>query len=200
MSPRSSAPSRASRSNLRIDRADAGLVLIDAQVKLAGAMPQPVLERALRNWIVLCEMSARLQLPVAVSEQYPKGLGHVMPVLKEAIGKVMPPARWLEKVEFNCCEAPLFEQFLGGGRKTLIVCGMEAHICVYQTVRGLLERGYRVHVPVDAIVSRQKHNFQVGVELMRRAGAVISSTETVLFDLLGRAEGDDFRALSKMIR
>src|SRR5690242_17620988 len=96
---------------LGIDRAETGLVLVDAQVKLAGAMPQAIMERVLRNWLALIETGARFQLPVAASEQYPKGLGPVMPVLKEALSHVMPPARWLEKIEFDCCEAPLFEQF-----------------------------------------------------------------------------------------
>lgn len=185
---------------LTIDRADTGLVLVDIQSKLASAMPQPVLDRSLRNWLALTEMAGRLKLPVAVSEQYPQGLGRVLPVLKEAVDKVLPPARWLEKVDFSCCEAPLFDQFLGGGRKTWIVCGMECHICVYQTVRGLIQRGYRVHVPIDAVVSRQKHNWRTGLHLMDRAGAVLTSTETVLFDLLKRATGDDFRALSKLIK
>jgi nicotinamidase-related amidase len=185
---------------LAIDRAETGLVLVDAQVKLASAMPQAVMERVLRNWLALIEMGARFQLPVAASEQYPKGLGPVMPVLKEALARVMPPARWLEKIDFDVCEAPLFEQFLGTGRKTWIVCGMETHICVYQTVRGLLRRGYRVQVPIDAVVSRRKDNFRVGIDLMRQAGAVITSTETVLFDLLKRAEGNEFRTLSKLIK
>jgi nicotinamidase-related amidase len=186
--------------SLWIDRADTGVILIDAQVKLAGAMPQQPLERALKNWLVLVEAAGRLKLPLAVSEQYPQGLGHVLPVLKESVSRVMPPARWMEKVEFSLCESPMFEQFLSGGRRTWIVSGMETHICVYQTVRSLVERGFRVHVPADAVVSRQKHNHRIGLDLMRRAGAVISSTETLLFDLLKRASGEDFRALSKLIK
>ncbi|HZS39685.1 MAG TPA: isochorismatase family protein [Polyangia bacterium] len=190
----------AAASALVIDAADAGLVLIDVQTKLASAMPQPVLERSLRNWLALVEMAARLKMPVAVSEQYPQGLGRTIPALREMVDKVMPPARFLEKLDFSCCEAPLFDQFLGGGRKTWIVCGMEAHICVYQTVRGLLERGFQVHVPIDGIMSRSKSNWRVGVSLMDRAGAVMTSTETVLFDLLKRAQGPEWRALSKLIK
>jgi hypothetical protein len=186
--------------SLELRAPDVGLVLVDAQTKLTNVMPQPPFERALRNWLVLIETAARLRLPVAVSEQYPQGLGRVLPVLKEAVAKVMPPARWLEKITFSCCDAPLFDQFLGGGKKTWIVCGLETHICVYQTVRGLLERGFAVHVPIDAVLSRQKHNFRVGIELMRQAGAVITSTETILFDLLKRADGEEFRALSKLIK
>ena len=102
----------------------------------------------------------------------------------------MPPAVWFEKVEFSAADAPLFQKLLDGGRKSWIVCGMETHICVYQTARALIERGYRVFVPVDAVVSRQKHNFRVGIRLMESAGAVATSTETLLFDLLGSAEGE----------
>lgn len=190
----------AKRNELIVDRNDTGLALVDAQVKLVGAMPQAVMDRVLRNWLLLVETAGRMKLPVVVSEQYPQGLGHVMPVLKEALGKLLPPARWLEKVEFSCCEAPLFDQFLRGGRKTWIVCGLETHICVYQTVRGLTERGFRVHVPVDAVASRQKHNWRAGLGLVERAGAIVTSTETVVFDLLKRAEGDDFRALSRLLK
>jgi nicotinamidase-related amidase len=185
---------------VELDRNDTGLVLVDAQVKLVNAMPPPVAERITRNWLLLLEAAGRFKLPVAVSEQYPQGLGNVMPVLKEALSKVMPPARWLEKIDFSCCEAPLFDQFLRGGRKTWIVCGLETHVCVYQTVRGLTERGFRVHVPVDGVASRQKHNWRVGLQLIEKTGAVVSSTETIVFDLLKRAEGDDFRALSKLIK
>lgn len=185
---------------LELDRRHTGLVLIDAQVKLANAMPAQVLERALRNWLALIECAARMNLPVAVSEQYPQGLGHVMPVLKEGLAKVMPPARYLEKLDFSCCEAPLFDQFLSGGCRAWIVCGMECHICVYQTVRSMVKRGHTVHVPADAVLSRQKQNWRTGLHLMEKAGAVVSSTETVLFDLIKRAEGDDWRALSKLIK
>jgi nicotinamidase-related amidase len=185
---------------LDLDRESTGLVLVDPQVKLVGAMPQPAIDRCLRNWLLLVEAAARFKLPVAVSEQYPKGLGRVVPALKEMVDKLTPPARWIEKTDFSCCEVPLFDQFLAGGRKTFIVCGLEAHVCVYQTVRGLTARGFRVHVPLDAVASRQKHDFRVGLSLMERAGAVVSSTETVVFDLLKRAEGDTFRALSKLIK
>jgi nicotinamidase-related amidase len=185
---------------LHVNAGDAGLVLVDAQVKLAGAMPPAVLERNLRNWLLLIETAARFKMPIAVSEQYPKGLGPVLPVLKEALSKALPAPRWLEKIEFSCCDAPLFDQFLGVGRKTWIVCGMETHVCVWQTVRGLTERGCRVQVPVDAVASRNKQNWRVGLDLCERAGAVVTSTETVVFDLLKRAGGDDFRALSKLIK
>jgi nicotinamidase-related amidase len=185
---------------LVLDPADTGLVLIDCQVRLANAMPDEILGRAVRNWVTLVEMAARMQLPVCVSEQYPQGLGPTLPVLKEALGKVMPPARWIEKLDFSCGDAPLFHQFLANGRRTFIVAGMETHVCVYQTVRAMVARGLRVHVPLDACLSRSKTNWRVGLALMERAGAVPTSTETVLFDLVKRAEGDSFRALAKLIK
>jgi isochorismate hydrolase len=188
------------RGALVLDPADVGLVLIDCQVKLANAMPEPVLARAVRNWVALAEMAARLKLPVCVSEQYPQGLGPTLPVLKEALGKVMPPTRWLEKLDFSCCDTPLFQQFLTNGRGTFIVAGMESHVCVYQTARAMAARGLRVHVPADACVSRTKENWRTGLALMDRVGAVPTSTETVLFDLVKRAEGENFRALTKLVK
>jgi nicotinamidase-related amidase len=185
---------------LRPDRNDTGLVIVDAQEKLAAAMPSEVVNIAVRSWITLIQMASVLKLPVAVSEQYPKGLGPTMPVVKEAIGKVMPPARYMEKIDFSACESPLFDQFLGLGRKTWIVCGMETHICVYQTVRGLISRGHTVHVPLDGCVSRKKLDWQVGGSLMGRLGAVMTTTETVLFDMIKRAQGEEFRALSKLVK
>jgi nicotinamidase-related amidase len=185
---------------LVIDPADSALVLVDVQVKLANVMANDALGAAVRNWVALVEMAARLKLPVCATEQYPQGLGPTLPVLKEALGKVMPPTRWLEKLDFSCCESPLFQQFLDNGRRTFIVAGMETHVCVFQTVRGMVGRGLRVHVPGDACLSRTRDNWQVGMDLMARAGAVTTSTETVLFDLVKRAEGENFRALTKLIK
>jgi hypothetical protein len=186
--------------SLRPDRNDTGIVIVDAQERLAGAMPKEVLEQAVRHWVTLIQMGAVLKLPIAISEQYPKGLGYTLPVLKEAAAKVMPPARYLEKIDFSCCESPLFDQFLGAGRKTWIVAGMETHICVYQTVRGLIQRGYKVHVPMDACVSRRKLDWKTGGALMGRLGAVMTTTETVLFDMVKKAQGDEFRALAKLVK
>jgi isochorismate hydrolase len=188
------------RSALVLDPADVGFVLVDCQVKLANAMPEALLPRAVRNWVALVEMAARLQLPVCASEQYPQGLGPTLPVLKEALAKVMPPARWLEKLDFSCADTPLFQQFLANGRGTFIVAGMECHVCVYQTVRAMVARGLRVHVPADACLSRAKENWRTGLSLMERVGAVVTSTETVLFDLVKRAEGENFRALTKLVK
>jgi nicotinamidase-related amidase len=187
-------------SSLRARRGDTSLVVIDVQQRLAGAMPTVAFDEMTRNLVRLLATAERLHLPVAVSEQYPKGLGHTVPVLREAIGRLSPPAIYLEKEAFSAADEPLLQSFLGAGPRTLIVAGLETHVCVFQTVRSLCERGYTVHVPLDAVLSRTEANRQVGLGLCARAGAVITSTETLMFDLLERAGTEDFRALSKLVR
>ena len=178
-----------------------GLVLVDIQERLCAAMPSAEVARASRSWIALIEMAGRLRLPVAVSEQYPKGLGPTLLMIREVAGKLSPPPRFVEKLDFSCCDVPLFAQYVeDSGRRNWIIAGMETHVCVYQTARGLRQRGLEVHVASDAVLSRTRANWEVGLGLMERAGCVISSTEAALFDLVRRAEGEQFKALSRLIR
>ena len=142
-------------------------------------------------------------IPVVVSEQYPKGLGNTVKGLREGLDEIDDLSR-VEKTDFSVCAtddfAGISKDFDRQGRDTWIVTGMETHICVYQTVRDLRSRGALVHVPVDAVVSRAKHNYKVGLGLVERCGAVLSSTETIVMDLLRCAVGEDFKAISKRIR
>jgi nicotinamidase-related amidase len=180
---------------------DTGLVLVDIQERLCAAMSEREVNRAIRNWAALAEMAGRLRLPVAVSEQYPKGLGRTLPLLREILGKVSPPPRFVDKLDFSCCAVPLFEQFvLGSGRHSWLVAGMETHISVFQTVRAMRERSLNVHVVADAVLSRKKADWRTGTALIGQLGAVLTSTETALFDLIARAEGETFDALSKLVR
>jgi nicotinamidase-related amidase len=185
---------------LRVRRGDTSLVVIDVQERLASAMPPPVFDELTRNALRMLAAAARFKLPVAVSEQYPAGLGRTVPVIGEAVAKLSPPALYLDKTAFSLSEEPLFQRFLGAGPRTLVAIGMETHVCVFQTVRALCERGFSVHVPVDAVASRTETNRRVGLDLCERAGAVLTSTETVIFDLLERAGTDDFKALSKLLK
>jgi nicotinamidase-related amidase len=187
--------------SLALHAGSTGLVLIDVQERLVAAMPTDVVDRAIRNWTSLLDMAGRLRCPILVTEQYPKGLGRTLPVVREILGKVMPPPRYVEKIDFSACAEPLFmESVTAVGRRTWLVAGMETHVCVMQTVRGLRERGFEVHVPRDAVVSRHKWDWRAGLGLLERMGAVVTSTETALFDLVGRAEGEHFKALSRLIR
>jgi nicotinamidase-related amidase len=184
-----------------IDPARAALLVVDIQTKLTAAMPQPEIGACQRNWMILVEVARRLRLPVVWSEQYPQGLGPTVPALSEALAGPGLTVHRLEKITFSCtdCDAfpPLAESL---GRRQWIVIGMETHVCVWQTVRGLLAAGNDVHVPADATVSRAAANHHIGLSLCERAGAVITSTETLAFDALERAGSEDFKAISRLVR
>ena len=181
---------------LALDRGDALLLLVDVQDKLARAMPKDGMARLTKNASVLLKAARRLGLPVVVSEQYKKGLGDTIPELRELF-----TAAPVEKLEFSCgASQPVAREILRTGRKQVIVAGMEAHVCVFQTVRDLLRGGFAVFVPQDAVVSRAEENRQVGLHLCEKAGATLTSTETVLFDLLGAAGTPEFKELAPLIR
>jgi nicotinamidase-related amidase len=179
---------------------EAALIIVDMQERLASAMSTSALDATVRNIMCLITAAELFKMPVAVSEQYPKGLGRTLPIVREGLGKLAPAPIYLEKTAFSLAGEPLMQRFLGVGRATLIVVGMEAHVCVFQTVRDLCERGFAVHVPGDAVLARTPTNHAVGVGLCARAGAVATSTEAVLFDLLERAGTEEFRVLSRLIK
>jgi len=182
--------------SLALDRNDALLLLVDVQDKLARAMPPEGIARLTRNAGVLLKVARRLGLPIVASEQYKKGLGETIPELRELLASSP-----IEKLEFSCgASKPVAREILQTGRKQVIVAGMEAHVCVFQTVRDLLRGGFAVFLPQDAIVSRTEDNRQVGLRLCEKAGATITSTETVLFDLLGVAGTPEFKELAPLIR
>jgi nicotinamidase-related amidase len=179
------------------------LLVIDIQERLAPAMPPEAYARLERNVAVLIEAAKRFGIPVVASEQYPKGLGATCAPIAQALGDGATTHRF-EKLEFSVCDAepfgPLYTSLKAAGRDTWIVTGMEAHVCVWQSVRGLRTRGAAVHVVADAVCSRTDDNRRIGLGLAERAGAAITSTEVVAFDLLGKAGGDDFKAISKLVK
>jgi isochorismate hydrolase len=181
---------------LRPDRA--GLLVIDVQDRLLAAMPSSAGEAVVKNTVVLVEAASRLGLPIVVTEQYPKGLGRTVAAIEAAVGAASAAGGTVhraEKLEFSAVS------HLGAiARTQWIVTGMETHVCVMQSVRDLCAAGAEVHVVADAVASRTKANWRIGTEQCRGAGATITSTETVVFDLLGRAGTDDFKALSKLIK
>ena len=191
---------RATEIAIAADRA--ALLVVDVQDKLAAVMPPDDMARLTRNVAILCEAARRFAIPVVVSQQYPRGLGPTVEGVEKALAG-LPGERLhrFDKVEFSVCAAPDFaavEQRLDG-RDQWIVTGMECHICVYQSARALRAGGAAVHVVRDAVISRTPENRDVGLALIERAGALITTTETVVFDLLQRAGSDDFKALSRLI-
>jgi nicotinamidase-related amidase len=178
-----------------LDKYNAALVIIDIQARLAAIMKQK--DSVISNCLHLIELSKMLNIPIVLTEQYPKGLGQTV----EEIRKALPVYQPVEKLTFSCCDEPAF---LAGikklKRKTLIITGMETHICLLQTCIGLLKNDFNVHLVKDAVCSRTKENWETACEYMRDAGAVITSTETVLFQLLQIAGTEEFKAISKRIK
>ncbi|MBI1921639.1 MAG: hydrolase [Geobacter sp.] len=184
------------RDKFFLDSKNAALVVIDVQEKLCAAMDEKVLEKLTRNTGILLESARELNLPVVATEQYVKGLGETVPALKEKL-----PESTLEKMTFSCCgETAFMEKIRSLGRKQIIVTGMETHVCVLQTVLELLDAGYAVHLVSDAVMSRKKENWKLGIDTAAAAGAVITSTEAALFQLLRVAGTDEFKKLSKLVR
>ena len=179
-----------------LERENAQLLVIDVQDKLCRAMDPQVLEKLTGNISILLDTAAELGLPVTATEQYVKGLGETVPALKE---KLAAPS--LEKMTFSCCGGEGFPETLAaGGRKQVIVTGMESHVCVLQTVLELLSGGYVVHLVCDAVMSRRKQNWKTALKTMSAAGAVLTTTEAVVFQLLRVAGTDQFKKLSKLVR
>ena len=178
-----------------LDTNEVVLVIVDIQERLAAVMDER--KKVVDNCLHLIELSKILNFPVILNEQYPKGLGPTVSEIKDALQPYEP----LEKLTFSCCKGPTFMDRLSEtGRKKIILSGMETHVCVLQTCVGLLDAGYTVHAVSDAICSRTKENFQTAIDFMRDAGAVITCTETVLFQLLEKAGTEEFKIISKRIK
>jgi nicotinamidase-related amidase len=181
-------------SALRLAQDDTALLVVDVQEKLAAAMPPAELERMVRRTVALVEGALALGLPIAVTEQYPKGLGPTVAALREHLGDLAP----VEKLRFSALDDRVRAQLRG--RRQILVAGMETHICVYQTVRQLAEDGLSPVLCADAVLSRFEIDRQTGLQLAAGAGATLATVETVLFDLLGEAGTPEFKRISAAIR
>ncbi len=178
-----------------IDRGSAALVVVDVQERLAAVMERR--RQVLDNCRRLIEGARVLGVPTLVTEQYPKGLGPTEEELRGVLASYDP----VVKLAFSCCGEPRFmEKVRALDRSHVVLCGMETHVCVLQTCLDLLREGHVVHLVSDAVCSRALDNWIVGVGMMREAGAVVSSTETVLFQLLEKAGTEEFKAISKLVK
>jgi nicotinamidase-related amidase len=177
---------------------DSVLVVVDVQERLVAAMRPEDKERVERNVPILLRAADLVGVPVLVTEQYPKGLGHTIGPVKDAVPQ---GTAIVEKVVFSCGRSDEFRSLLEQtGRRTVILTGMETHVCVLQTAFDLVDRGYSVHVASDAVCSRTRENREVGLDLLRQKGAAITSTETVAFQWVGQAGTDTFKAISKLVK
>ncbi len=183
----------------RLDPARSVLLVVDVQERLAAAMPEAAMDRLVSNAIILLETARLLGVPVIASEQYPKGLGPTVGPLAERLRamEVEP----IDKTTFDACAEPRIARALvDRSPRSVVVSGMETHICVFQTARELARRGFEVHVAADGVASRREENRSLGLALCERAGAFVAPTETLVFDWLGRAGTESFKAVSKLVR
>jgi nicotinamidase-related amidase len=176
---------------VKLDADRAALVVVDVQEAFRKAIP--TFDEVARAVGTLVEGAAATDIPILVTEQYPQGLGATVP---EVAGHLPTGTQPISKVVFS---APAADGFDLAGRDQAIVCGIEAHVCVNQTVLDLLELGIEVHVVADAVGSRTDANREVGLHKAERAGAVLTSVETALFELVGRAGTDEFKRVQKLV-
>jgi nicotinamidase-related amidase len=170
-----------------LDRDNTALVVVDVQ---EGFRPYASFARVADASRKLVQAARILGVPAIVSEQYPKGLGHTAP----EVG--LDDERPIEKTVFSAARADGFDL---GGRSQAIVCGIETHVCVSQTVHDLLDQGVEVHVPADAVGSRHTIDYERGLERLERAGAIVTTVEASLFELLGRAGTPEFKSVQALI-
>ncbi len=168
------------------------LVIIDIQEKLLPPIFKK--DELVRNSQLLIRAAGVLKIPALVSTQYAKGLGGIVPEVASLLAGSDP----IDKHMFSCFASDAFCSLLKrlpGNRNTLLLCGMESHICVAQTALGALRDGYLVHVASDAVASRTEWNWKIGLDRMRAAGAVISSTEMMIYELMQSSSSTAFKEL-----
>lgn len=173
-----------------LDRTRAALVVIDVQEAFAKAVEG--FEGVAAQTAILVQGAKVLELPVLVTEQYPRGLGDTVEPVREALGDVGR----LPKTVFSAVRAEGFDL---AGRDQALVCGVETHVCVNQTAHDLLAGGVEVHVAIDAVGSRTPANRELGLRKMEKSGVILTSVETALFELLGAAGSDEFKTIQKLV-
>ena len=176
----------------KLDRERTALVVVDIQEAFRKAVPS--FDAVAESAATLVQGAEAMGIPIVVTEQYPKGLGHTVPEVAEHLPAGLKP---LEKVRFSAAEAEGFDL---DGRDQALVCGIETHVCVNQTVLDLLDRGVEVEVVGDAVGSRTDENRELGLHKVEDAGAVLTSVETALFELLGGSDAAEFKQVQALVK
>lgn len=178
-----------------LDREKTALLIIDIQEKIVNAMIEK--DRLVENNLKLIKGMKILNVPVFYTEQYPKGLGNTIQELKNELPDNDP----IVKMTFSCAGAgDLFAQFKMRGIKQAVVTGVESHVCVQQTVLDLLANNFQVDVAADAVSSRRNFDYQTALARMDKAGAEITSTESILFELLNVCGTEEFKSISRIVK
>ncbi|UCG63041.1 MAG: hydrolase [Candidatus Zixiibacteriota bacterium] len=178
-----------------LEKDNAVLVVIDIQGKLATLMHHR--GTLFQNAVRMIQGAGVLGIPIIWTEQLPDKLGETSPEIKAALKGEQP----LVKKAFSCCGDDAFlKRIVAVGRKQVLLTGIETHICVYQTAVDLIRSGYEVYVVQDAVSSRIESNYDLGIERMKDAGAILTSVEMSLFEMLRVAEGDQFRQIVRIVK
>ena len=179
-------------------------ILIDIQDKFIPTMNK--IEDVIKNVNILVKASEILKIPLIVTEQYPKGLGNTIDEIKlpEYNKENLNNVTKIKKIHFSCFGCKEFtgklEELKKKGITSLVLFGIEAHVCVLKTALDALEKGFDVHVIADAVTSRSKHNKRIANQRMMQSGVFLSSTEIILFQLIDEAKGDEFKAISGLVK
>jgi nicotinamidase-related amidase len=180
-----------------LQKSKCALILVDLQEKLFRVMSGQ--EELLRNSLKLISGIRALKIPIIVTEQYPNGIGKTIEPVINALGSDYNP---ISKLEFSCFGNEDFVKELKGlkGVDNLIIMGIEAHVCIFQTVMDALKKGYGVHLITDAVSSRSVNNKKIGIDRCASMGAFLSCTEMALFQLLKKAGTVEFKSISKILK
>lgn len=171
------------------------LLIIDIQERILPVINN--YQMVVDNTIKLINGFKVLNLPIYFTEQYPKGLGPTVSSITEALGELKP----FDKMSFSCSGAEeLFNDFKKKNLSQVVVCGIESHVCVQQTILDLIENNFQVSLAADAVSSRKEIDYKISLERMRTHGAEITTTEAILFELLNVCGTDQFRAISKIVK
>jgi len=178
-----------------LQRENACLLIIDVQERFRAHIEN--FELITKNIVALIQAANKLQVPIILSEQYPEGLGST---IKEILLAIDKPEVFAKKA-FSCCQVESFVKHLKGLKRTQVLAtGIESHVCVNQTVHDLLKRGYQTHIVVDAISSRKNINKEISIKKMHDSGAIVSSTEMAILELLKTSDNEAFKYIQNLIK
>jgi nicotinamidase-related amidase len=184
-----------SRNPVLLDRKRTGLLVVDIQEKILAVMAHP--DRVVKNSVKLIKGFKTLGCPIFITEQYPKGMGKTAKPIKDALGDVKIP----DKLTFSCCGVEgLTRSILSKRIDQIVLCGIESHVCVWQTAMDLLYKDFNVSVVSDALSSRKDEDHEAALGRMGLHGIEVTTTETVLFELLKEAGTDEFKVISKLVK
>jgi len=180
---------------MRIDRENSIALIIDLQERVFPLIYEQ--EKLLKNILVLIKSIKILEIPILVTEQYVKGLGPTV----HAIASTLQGIERIEKSSFSCCDEPkVMLQLASSGKENVIIAGIESHVCVLQTVTDLLKNGFHPIVVEDCISSRKESDKRTAIQRMQQEGAIITTYESILFELLRYSGTEEFKAISRLVK